>query len=235
MHHNRPYCFLMAYLGRPLRWAVTVLMLAPAVASAALVPDASDNRTSAQALRGSFSAAIDRPGDHDWYSVRGSDIRTPIREIVDISVLRTEPGCTSPQPLLLVLRTAEGRWIHAYPVSTSRTDVEVPSFPGHHYIEIYAADGECTLLYGLTIISQSLRRVNALRTRAQVPPVPVLCRSNSIDIFRLRRQIRQLGRRRHSLKSSAARRRYTRSLKRERTKLAAARARRVNLACDQFH
>jgi hypothetical protein len=227
-------------------------MLAPAVApAAALVPDASDTRTSAQALTGSFIAAIDRPGDHVWYSLRGSDTREPVGEIVDISVLRARPGCTAPQPLLLLLRTSEGRLIRTYTVSTKRTDVVVPSLPGHHYIEIRAVDSDCTLLYGLTIISQTVRRVHEVRAvthgsqeaLAQATQeagqefdfrVAALCRIIHSQIVGYVAQIQKLERRRRLLHSAAARRRYARAAKRERTKLTRRRARERNLACDQF-
>jgi len=218
-------------LRRSVRWALGALMLTPGLAPAAMVePDGSDTRTGAHALRGSFIAAIDRPGDHDWYSMRGSDSGEPAFEIVDISVLRAGPGCTASRPLFVVLRNPEGRWIRTYSVSRERADVLVSGLPGRYYLEIRAADSSCsTLFYGLAIISQTVRLAQDINQAIHFAQTFLasdvsLCRITHNERVRVAGRIRAFQRRRRSLRSRAARRRYAGYVRAELPNLKRARA-----------
>lgn len=203
-------------------------MLGPTVAPAAVAPDVTDMRTGAQPLErlGREVEAIDRPGDHDWYSLSGSEIGDEgsryerISTYVDISVLAAGLGCTASQPLFVVLRNPEGRWIRTYSVSTKATSFPAPALPGRYYLEIRAADPGCfALLYQL-----SLSFAASIEAHVFANVRGALCRIAHNDRLRRTMRVRSLTRRRRALRSRAARRRYARYIKTRRHQLARARA-----------
>jgi hypothetical protein len=176
-------------------------------------------RTGAQRERlGPQVEAIDRPSDHDWYSLSGTEIGGEDSKYVLISVLAAGLGCTASQPLFVVLRNPEGRWIRTYSVSTKQTSFPAPALPGRYYLEIRAADPGCfALLYqvSITVLDSST---------ATADGDAALCRIAHHERVRVTMRVRSLTRRRRALRSRAARRRYARYIKTQRHQLTRARA-----------
>lgn len=68
---------------------------APAVA---VTPDASDVRGGASAIDNlSLIAAIDQPGDRDWYSLRGYFSIVDYTPVVQIAIGQAGTDCAAPQ------------------------------------------------------------------------------------------------------------------------------------------
>jgi hypothetical protein len=162
--------------------------------------DPPETRAGAQALPG--LAAIDRPGDHDWYSLRGSDLE--LSRLLDIRVVSRGLGCTAVRPLFVILRNPEGRWIRTYSVSTDGVVFAPPQLPDRYYLEIRATDSTCfALLYAVTFIG--VARGDA---GSSLIDGALLCRIAHNARERVRLAFRRIVRRRRTLKSRAARRRY---------------------------
>lgn len=114
--------------------------------AAVVAPDASDTLSGAQPVpepSQAFIATIDRPGDVDWYSLRGLEIGQLSGVAVPIAVVSTGLDCSASPPLLVLLRNPEGKWIRTYAVSSSITQIPVPSLPSRYYLEVRAADYGC--------------------------------------------------------------------------------------------
>jgi hypothetical protein len=210
-------------LAQQVCWVIAALMISPVAAAdgAALVPgivpDAADSRGGAEALRSGF---IDRPGDHDWYALHGVDSVDPFGPTVAISVVSTGPGCTAAQPLYVVLRNPEGRWIRTYTVAPAQpARLPFPDHPSRYYLEVRAADSACTgLLY---IIAIGISGNSEVILASDV----ALCRVAHNDRVRVEKRLRALERQRRALKSRAARRRYTHYINKQQAVVKRARAR----------
>jgi hypothetical protein len=213
-------------LRRCLYLAVAAPLLVPAAGGAAIVPDAPDTRAGARpALPG--LAAIDRPGDHDWYSVRGSDLDGTTFGSLQVRVVSRGLGCIAPRPLFVILRNPEGRWIRTYSVSTEDVSFALPRLPDRYYLEIRAADSTCfALLYAFTT------PVLPSPGRVELNHPALLCRIAHNDRVRVKLRIRRLERRLRALKSRAARRRYARYVRAQRSVLKRARAK-ERRRCDK--
>jgi hypothetical protein len=191
---------------KPACWAIAALLIGPGAAAhgaapaSGTAPDAADSRGGAEALR---DGVIDRPGDHDWYALEGADSEGTFRPTVSISVVSTGPGCTATQPLYVVLRNPEGRWIRTYTAApVNPAQLPFPDHPSRYYLEVRAADSACVgLQYG---IGYGVGGQSVLASDV------TLCRVAHNDRVRAEQQLRTLEQRRRSLKSKAARRRYTR-------------------------
>jgi hypothetical protein len=195
----------------------------PGAPAAAVAPDASDTQSGAQAVPrpiDAFIAAIDRPGDVDWYSLRGAEIGQPSGSVA-LAVVLTGPGCVASSPLLAVLRNPEGRWMRTYAVSTSITEVPVPSFPSRYYLEVRAADSGCV---GLQYTFPGIGVSGAAGGVGELASSALLCRIAHDDRVKVDTQVRRLKRARASVKSRAARRRYARYLQTKRRELQRTRA-----------
>lgn len=202
----------------------------PGAPAPAVAPDASDTLSGARAVPRSFSAfiaAIDRPGDVDWYSLRGADIGQPSGSVA-VSVVLTGPGCVASSPLLVLLHNPEGRWMRTYAVSTSITQVPVPSFPSRYYLEVRAADSGCV---GLQYTFPGSGASGGAGSPGLVGSA-LLCRIAHDDRVNAANQVRRLKRARASVKSRAARRRYTRYLQTKRRELQRARAQERRTCAD---
>jgi Bacterial regulatory protein, arsR family len=222
--------------GRSARFAATVLVLVaagtPAVAVAArgsdaragaVAPDASDGPAGAQTLDRlppDFVAAIDRPGDHDWYALRGRAIgEEPDLTRVNVVVVQPGSGCVAPQPLLVGLHNPEGRWVRTYAGGPSGSSFGLPPLPGRYYLNVRAADAGCVgLQYTFSI-------AHAVKGQAIVAGAVALCRIAHNERVSAARELRSLERRRRSVRSRAARRRHARYVKTQRAELRRARAR----------
>jgi hypothetical protein len=195
----------------------------PGAPAAAVAPDASDTLSGAQPVPYPFSdviAAIDRPGDVDWYSVRGADVGQPGGSVA-LAVVVTGPGCVASPPLLVLLHNPEGRWMRTYAVSTTITQVPVPSFPSRYYLEVRAADPGCV---GLQYKFPGIARGPSSSPGNGLVGSALLCRIAHDDRVYVAGQVRRLERARASVKSRAARRRYTRYLQTKRRELRRTRA-----------
>jgi hypothetical protein len=195
----------------------------PDAPAAAVAPDASDTLSGARPVPypiGDVVAAIDRPGDVDWYSLRGADVGQPGGSVA-LSVVATGPGCVASPPLLVVLRNPEGRWMRTFAVSTSITQVPVPSFPSRYYLEVRAADPGCV---GLQYKFLGIGSSGGAGGGGNLVGSALLCRIAHDDRVSVATQVRRLTRARASVKSRAARRRYTRYLQTKRRELQHARA-----------
>jgi hypothetical protein len=204
-------------------WAALLLLTSPAHAAVTpagpIAADASDTLSGAQPidrLSGTITAAIDRPGDHDWYSLRGTQIGDTW-EYLDVSIVAAGTGCIAAQPLLVELRNPEGSWIRTYAVSTTKLSLPIPSLPSRYYFNIRAADAACVGL------QYRLGRVFLPGAEAVLANV-TLCRIAHNERVRAATRLRKLTRRRHALRSRAARRRYAHYLKAQRGTLRQARA-----------
>jgi hypothetical protein len=187
-----------------------------------MAPDASDTRAGALALRRlspDFVAAIDRPNDHDWYSLRGTNIGEPSGESIAVSVVSVPPGCAAPRPLLVALRNPEGHWIRTYAVATTFTSIATPRLPSLYYLEVRAADDRCA---GLQYRFRRSFSGGSAGGGGELIGDALLCRIAHNERLFVAARIRRFTRTRASVKSAAARRRYTgyvkvqrRALKRE--------------------
>lgn len=111
--------------------------------------------------------------------------------------------------------------MRTYAVSTSITEVPVPRFPSRYYLEVRAADSGCVGLqytFPPTGVRGSAGGPGNLASSA------LLCRIAHDDRVNVANQVRRLERARASVKSRAARRRYTRYLQTKRRELQRARA-----------
>jgi hypothetical protein len=207
-------------LTKHISWAIAALILAPATALAAapqtaMVPDAADSRDGTQALRGGF---IDRPGDHDWYAVRGNDFDA-LGSAADITIVSVGPGCIAPRPLYVILRNPEGHWIRTYTVATEEEPLfKLPDLPGRYYLEIRAVDINCVGL------EYQAKVTGAKAASVVVNAGAVLCRIARAKRIKITIRLRELQRRRRTLKDPAARRRYARLLNDRQVALTRARA-----------
>jgi hypothetical protein len=193
--------------------------------AAAVAPDTSDTLSGAQPvperLGHDFIATIDRPGDVDWYSLRGLAIGEPSGVAVTIAVVSTGLDCAASPPLLVLLRNPEGKWIRTYAVSSSITQIPVPSLPSRYYLEVRAADYGCV---GLQYKFPGANPVGSAGGGGGLVASAVLCRIAHDDRVAIDTQIRTLMRTRAAVRSAAARRRYTRYVKQQRHELKRARA-----------
>jgi hypothetical protein len=189
-----------------------------------VAPDASDARSAAEPVPWpvgqDFIGAIDRPGDVDWYWLRGDEIGEPSGAAVAISVVSAGAGCPASAPLLVLLRNPEGKWIRTYVVSTSTSRIPVPDLPSRYYLEVRAAD------YGCVGLQYKFPGSNpgASGAGGGLVASAVLCRIAHDDRVAVDTRIHRLRRARASVKSTAARRRYTGYLKQQQRKLKLARA-----------
>jgi hypothetical protein len=137
-------------------WPIVALALTvPALAYAAVTPDAGDAPASAQgieALPGKASELIDHPGDQDWYTIAGRNADDSVNAVF-VRVLQTTPTCG--QPLKVALFNPEGRWMRSTQAGAGHVGtVLVPGFPSRYALDVSAIDPGCAgLEYEVTYVS----------------------------------------------------------------------------------
>jgi hypothetical protein len=117
----------------------------PALAAAAVVPDASDVPTGAQsieALPARSTALLERPGDQDWYSILGRNPDDSVNAVF-VRVLQTTPTCT--QPLRVALFNPERRWMRTSRASPGNVaTVLIPGNPSRYLVNVSSTEPACT-------------------------------------------------------------------------------------------
>lgn len=115
------------------------------------------------------AAAVDGPGDHDFYSVRGAVRDARIRNVT-FSIAARPPGCSAARPLRVALHNPEGRWMRTIGVAPGGVR-SIPNLRGRYFIDVTPAQPACAgLRYDLG--------VSEIRDPA-LPDTP--CRNRRID------------------------------------------------------
>ena len=141
--------------GRAARLTVALALAVPAIAAAAIVPDASEVPAGAQAIEqlpGKASEALERPGDQDWYTILGRNPDDSVNAVF-VRVLQTTPTCTA--PLRVALFNPEQRWMRTTQASQGNVaTVLVPGLTSRYLIRVNSIEPACTgLEYEVTYVA----------------------------------------------------------------------------------
>ncbi len=127
--------------GLVLALAVSV----PAVAVAAVHPDAADVPAGAQsieALPAKATELLERPGDQDWHSILA---RNPDESINAVFVRVLEGSATCTQPLRVALFNPERRWMRTTGASPGHVGaVLLPRLPSRYLLNISSLEPGCS-------------------------------------------------------------------------------------------
>jgi hypothetical protein len=140
--------------GRATGFVLALALAAPAVVTAAIVPDASEVPAGAQPIEqlpAKASEVLDRPGDQDWYTIFGRNPDDSVNAVF-VRVLRTTPTCTA--PLRVALFNPEQRWMRTTQSSAGNVaTVLVPRLTSRYLIRVDAVEPACTgLEYEVTYV-----------------------------------------------------------------------------------
>lgn len=123
--------------------AVAAALGVPALAGAAIIPDVADLPDGARAIEqlpARATALLERPGDHDWYSILG---RNPDDSINAAFVRVLQSTCAS--PVRVALFNPEQRWMRTTQASVGRVGtVLVPRNASRYLIRVSATDAACS-------------------------------------------------------------------------------------------
>jgi hypothetical protein len=124
---------------------LALALAVPALAAAAVVPDASDVPAGAQsieALPARSTALLERPGDQDWYSILGRNPDDSVNAVF-VRVLQTAPACT--QPLRVALFNPERRWMRTSRASPgSVATILIPANPSRYLVDASSTEPACS-------------------------------------------------------------------------------------------
>jgi len=143
--------------GRAAGLLVALALTAPAIAGAAIVPDVSDAPAGAQAIEAlpaKSTELVERPGDHDWYSISGRNADDSVNAVF-VRVLGATPSCSAPQALKIGLFNPEGRWMRTARAGAGDVaTVLVPGNPSRYRLDVTPIDPGCTgLEYEVTYVA----------------------------------------------------------------------------------
>ncbi len=131
--------------GRATGVVLALALGVPALAAAAVAPDASDVPAGAQsieALPARSTALLERPGDQDWYSILGRNPDDSVNAVF-VRVLQTATTCT--QPLRVGLFNPERRWMRTSRASVgSVATVLVPGNPSRYLVNVSSTEPACS-------------------------------------------------------------------------------------------
>ncbi len=131
--------------GRATGLALALAVGVPAIAVAAVVPDAADVPAGAQsieALPAKATELLERPGDQDWHSILGRNADDSVNAVF-VRVLQTNPTCT--QPLRVALFNPERRWMRTSRASPGNVaTVLVPGLPSRYLVNVSSTEPACT-------------------------------------------------------------------------------------------
>jgi hypothetical protein len=159
-------------------------------------------------------AAADRPGDRDWYAIRGTE--PPYLASLRITNGAAPADCPPPANIVATLHNPEGHWMSTHIASAGASvKIRLPQLPDRYLIAVWAGNRTCSgLSYSLTpeIVGGQVNVVDpALR-----------CRIAHETVIRERDELRRLQRRLRQV-SAPARPRYRRHLRRAQRELRTAR------------
>lgn len=116
----------------------------PAIAVAAVIPDAPDVATGAPAIEtlpGKSTALLEHAGDQDWYSILGRNADDSVNAVF-VRVLQETATCT--QPLRVALFNPEQRWMRTVRASPGNVaTVLVPGLPSRYLVNVSSGEATC--------------------------------------------------------------------------------------------
>jgi len=132
-----------------------VVLAVPALAAAAVVPDASDVAGGAQPIEllpAGASEVVERPGDQDWYTIFGRNPDDSVNSVF-VRVLEESPSC--PGPLKVALFNPERRWMRTAQATRGNVaTVLVPGLTSRYLLDVSSTDAACSgLEYEVTYVS----------------------------------------------------------------------------------
>jgi hypothetical protein len=141
--------------GRATGLVLALALGAPALAAAAVIPDVPDAPDGAQAIEALPSRAsevVERPGDHDWYSIVGRNVDDSVNTVF-VRVLQPTPSCAG--PMNVALFNPERRWMRSSSATAGHVaTMLVPGLPSRYLVDVNSTDPACAgLEYEITYVN----------------------------------------------------------------------------------
>lgn len=158
-----------------------------------VIPDAPDDRAHAiplKSLPNRFSGRIDRQGDEDWYSLRGTAIGKPRGVGRHFAVIDGGTDCPGATPLTIKEYNPEGRRIRTIKVPVSEEagiNIFPPQMPGTWLLDVKATASSCVgLQYSVELVGGGGNGGHATGSQ--------LCQVRHGRVIAARREVRRLKR-----------------------------------------
>lgn len=157
--------------------ALALAVGAPAVAVAAVIPDAPDvpgGALAIVALPAKATAVLERPGDQDWYSILGRNPDDSVNAVF-VRVLQTTATCT--QPIRVALFNPEQRWMRTVQASPGKVGtVLLPGLPSRYLVDVSTTEPGCSgIEYEVTSVATDPPKADRTASRC------IVARAKRID------------------------------------------------------